>query len=38
MNINLDIEYLWPILDLMTSLVIRNIQGIHQIDLHAYGE
>jgi len=34
----IDIEILWPIIDLFTSLVIRKVSGCHQIDLAAYAE
>lgn len=37
-KIKLDIEYVLPILDLYTSLLIRSVNGLHQIDLHAYAE
>ena len=34
----IDIEYLYPLIDLFTSLLIRNVNGLHEIDLHAYAE
>jgi hypothetical protein len=34
----IDIEYLLPILDLYSSLVIRGVSGLHKIDLPAYAE
>ena len=38
LSIKLDIEYLLPLMDLYTSLLIRKVNGLHQIDLHAYAE
>ena len=38
MSFNIDIEYLFPLIDIYTSILIRNVNGLHQIDLHAYAE
>ena len=38
MKIKLDIEYLLPLIDLFMSILIRNVSGLHQIDLAAYAE
>lgn len=37
-SIKLDIEYLLPLLDLYTSLLIAKIGGFGKIDLDAYAE
>lgn len=34
----IDIEYLFPLIDLWMSLVVRSVSGCHQIDLGAYAE
>lgn len=34
----IDIEYLFPLIDLWMSIVVRKISGCHQIDLAAYAE
>ena len=34
----IDIEYLFPLIDLYISLLIREVSGLHQIDLAAYVE
>lgn len=38
LSFNIDIEYLFPLIDIYTSILIRNVNGLHQIDLHAYAE
>ena len=35
---NISIELLWPLLDLYISFLFRKVQGLKQIDLHAYAE
>jgi len=38
MKVKIDIEYLLPLIDLFTSILIREVSGLHQIDLAAYAE
>ena len=37
-SFKIDIEYLFPLIDLYISLVVRTVSGLHQIDLAAYVE
>jgi len=38
LKFKIDIEYLLPALDLFLSLLMREVSGLHQIDLAAYAE
>lgn len=38
LKFKIDIEHLLPICDLWISLVVRQVSGLHQIDLAAYAE
>ena len=38
LKLKLDIEYLLPLVDLFMSLLIREVSGLHLIDLDAYSE
>ena len=38
LKFKIDIEYLLPLLDLFLSLLMRQVSGLHKIDLDAYAE